>query len=371
MIESVRAATTIKLMGRESERESVWRNLFTEVINATFSVSKYQIGMTAAQGLLTGLLTILVVFLAARMILSGSGFSVGMLFAFMSYRQTLSDRVIALINQVIAFRYLSLHLDRIGDIVHAEADTFEGVMPLSETPKGGISAQNVSFQYGAADRFILEDVSLDILPGECVALTGNSGGGKTTFLKLLLGLYQPTKGRIELDGKPASPALWQAWRSHIGVVAQDDQLLSGTIADNIAFFDPQLDMLRIHEAAKAAHVHDDIIQMPMQYLSLVGDMGSSLSGGQRQRVLLARALYRRPSILFLDEGTANLDPETEIQIADLVDQLPITRIIVAHRPALVQRADTVYRVGNGEIQKLDARRSVDLKIAEEFGPKGL
>jgi len=135
----------------------------------------------------------------------------------------------------------------------------------------------------------------------------------------------------------------------VGVVAQDDRLLSGTIADNIAFFDPDLDMQRVYAAASAARVHEEIMRTPMQYLSLVGDMGSTLSGGQKQRVLLARALYRQPTVLFLDEGTANLDEATEEMIADLISSLPITRIVVAHRPALIRRADRVATVDGGKL----------------------
>ena len=352
MMESVRGATTIKLMGREAEREATWRNLYAEVTNTGFSVGKYQIGMSAAQGLITGLQTILIVYLAARIILSGDGFSVGMLFAFMSFRQTLTDRTLALINQIIQFRLLSLHLDRIGDIIHAPSDMEENTMSLSHDGPGAISVRDLSFRYGAADRLILENVSLDIEAGSFVALIGPSGGGKTTFLKILLGLYEPTEGEVSLDGRAATPELYRAWRANVGVVSQDDQLLSGTIADNIAFFDPDLDMELVQQAAVAAQVHEDIQRMPMQYLSLVGDMGSTLSGGQRQRVLLARALYRRPKLLFLDEGTANLDPETEAQIVDLVAQLPITRIVVAHRPALVEKASHVYSVHGGSIEKL-------------------
>ena len=167
----------------------------------------------------------------------------------------------------------------------------------------------------------------------------------------MLGLNRPTDGAIELDGYQASPERWRSWREFIGVVAQDDRLLSGTIADNIACFDPDLDMARVQQAAIAAQVHDDILRSPMQYLTLVGDMGSTLSGGQRQRVLLARALYRNPKLLFLDEGTANLDEANEELIADLIAQMPITRIVVAHRPALIRRAQHVYEVGNRKIVK--------------------
>jgi ATP-binding cassette subfamily B protein RaxB len=149
--------------------------------------------------------------------------------------------------------------------------------------------------------------------------------------------------------------LWRSWREHVGLVSQDDRLLSGTISDNIAFFDPELDMTRVQHAARRAQVHKDIERMPMQYRSLVGDMGSALSGGQRQRVLLARALYRNPRILILDEGTANLDAANETAIADVIEAMPITRIVIAHRPILVQRAHRTLHVEAGKVSEIKGR----------------
>lgn len=356
IMETVRAATTIKVMGREAERESSWRNLYANAINADVSVGKFQISLSFTQGLITGLQTVIVIYLGARTILAGDGFSVGMLFAFLSFRQTFTDRANALINQAIQFRFLNLHLDRLADIVTAEVETSPAAAPPRLDVRGAMSLSDIGFRYGAADRTILEGLNLTVQPGEFLAITGASGGGKTTLLKLMLGLRHPTAGTITLDGQTATPDLWRAWREQVGVVAQDDRLLSGTIADNIAFFDPDLDMVRVQQAAFAAQVHEDIVRMPMQYLSLVGDMGSTLSGGQKQRVLLARALYRQPRILILDEGTANLDVQTEEIIADLIAQLPITRIVVAHRPALLQRADRVLGVEGGKLTNASIER---------------
>jgi ATP-binding cassette, subfamily B, bacterial CvaB/MchF/RaxB len=348
LMESVRAATTVKLMGREAEREGTWRNLHAETTNVSISVGRFELSQRFCHNIITGLQTVIVIYIAARLVLDSRGFSVGMLFAFMSFRQTFTDRAMGLVNQIMEFRLLRLHLDRLADLVTTPAES-SAEAPAHIEIVGHIRLKDVSFRYGATDALVLESLNLEINPGDFIAITGASGSGKSTLLKMMLGLNRPSEGAIELDGYRATPERWRAWREFIGVVAQDDRLLSGTIADNIACFDPDLDMVRVQQAAVAAQVHEDILRSPMQYLTLVGDMGSTLSGGQRQRVLLARALYRNPKILFLDEGTANLDEQNEELIADLIAQMPITRIVVAHRPALIRRAKFVYEVGNRKI----------------------
>ena len=160
----------------------------------------------------------------------------------------------------------------------------------------------MSFRYAETEPFVLENVNLTSSPGEFVAITGPSGGGKTTLAKVMLGLLEPTGGEVVIDGTPLSTLGAQTYREHVAAVMQDDQLLSGSIADNICFFDPAFDMEWMIECARRAGIHDEIMAMPMTYNSLIGDMGSSLSGGQKQRVLLARALYRRPKILVPRRG---------------------------------------------------------------------
>jgi ATP-binding cassette subfamily B protein RaxB len=348
----------LKLLGREAVREGAWRNLHADTTNSSIGVGKFQIAQTFVQSAVTGLQTVFVIFVAGNLILSGKGFSVGMLFSFLAYRQTFTDRAMALVNQLLQFRFLRLHLDRLADIVTTEAEgAGEAAGPFEV--RGHMRLKQVSFRYGATDPLVLEDVDLDIEPGDYVAIQGASGSGKSTLLKLLLGLNQPSDGDIELDGQRATAERWRVWRNEVGVVAQDDRLLSGTIADNIAGFDPDLDMQRVVAAAMAAQVHADIMRAPMQYLTLVGDMGSTLSGGQRQRVLLARALYRKPKILILDEGTANLDEQNESLIADLIDQMSITRIVVAHRPALLRRAKRVFTVGGRKLVAVEERAAVE------------
>jgi ATP-binding cassette subfamily B protein RaxB len=209
---------------------------------------------------------------------------------------------------------------------------------------------------------------LRIAPGEFVAIAGASGGGKSTLIKILAGLYQPTEGEVLIDGQPLNRWNAQSLRSQIALVAQDDCLLQGTIAENISGFDEQTDMQLVRVCAELAQIRIDIERMPMGYESLVGDMGSTLSGGQKQRVLIARALYRRPRILILDEGTSHLDLENERAVNAALSQLAITRLVVAHRPETLRAAGRVVSLQGGVMlegdQCMTSKQENDYENAE-------
>ena len=185
--------------------------------------------------------------------------------------------------------------------------------------------------------------------GEFIAITGPSGAGKSTLLKVMAGLYAPSGGQIALDGMPFESWGPRAVRRSLGVVMQDDELLSGSIAENVAFFAEDIDIDRVWEAMRLAAVADEVQAMPMRAESMVGDMGSALSGGQKQRILMARALYRQPRILLLDEATSHLDTARERQISDAIANLKVTRIVVAHRPETIAAADQVYILQEGRL----------------------
>jgi ATP-binding cassette subfamily B protein RaxB len=219
---------------------------------------------------------------------------------------------------------------------------------------GQIELRDISFRYADTEPEVVSGASLTIEPGEFVAITGASGGGKTTLLKIMLGLLRPASGEVLIDGVQVDRVGVGIFRAQIGVVMQEDHLLTGSIAENITFFDPQIDVAWLRQCAAIAGIDAEIMAMPMNYNTLVGDLGTGLSGGQRQRLLLARALYRRPRILFMDEGTSHLDLAKEREVNAALRELQITRVIIAHRPETIAAADRVLRLEGGRVLDDDA-----------------
>lgn len=358
-MESLRAMRAIKLHGFEAERESGWRNRYAEVISATYKARMASLQLSFFEDLIFSFSFLITVFIGARAVID-QRLTVGMLLAFMSYRSSFTASATALVQQWQKWRLLSVHLERLSDIV---GEKKEAITPSSRRgPTGNppaIVARDLTFAYAADEGPVLDKVNFTIPAGAMVAIIGPSGAGKTTLLRLLLGLLTPQSGSLEVDGIPLGPTTMGDWRERIGAVMQDDYLLTGTLGDNICFFHPQPDQTAIEDVSRFALIHDDIARMPMAYASLVSDMGTGLSSGQRQRILLARAMYRDPDVLFLDEGTANLDEKTEQTLARRIAATPITRIAVSHRPALVAVSQIVLHVENGKVTQREQRGMPD------------
>ena len=341
-MESVYAIQTIKLFQRESERQGEWQNRLADAINTNIRISRWNIGYDTINRLLFGLENLLVIYFSATAVI-GNFITVGMLYAFMSYKNRFVESIDALIAKWIELKMLGLHLDRLSDIVFTKAEKIEqwSALPINggdsvQPLRGSIEVRNLTFRYGEAEAPAFRNLNFSIEAGETVAIVGPSGCGKSTLLKCLMGLLKPSEGEILIDGKPLTQL--PHYRSQIAGVMQDDQLMAGSIADNIACFEPQVDTQRLVQCAQMACIHSEIIKMPMQYNTLVGDMGVNLSGGQKQRIVLARALYRAPRILFMDEATSHLDLASESLVNDHIKQLAITRVLVAHRPETVESA---------------------------------
>jgi ATP-binding cassette, subfamily B, bacterial CvaB/MchF/RaxB len=343
-IETVRAVQSLKLLNRENERESQWLNRYAAYINSYVRLGRARISFKAMNDTIFGLENIITIYLAARLAVDNL-ITVGMIFAFVSYKLQFAERTALLIEKLVDLRILGLHLERLADIALTPLERgHDQDLSYMRPVRGAIELRNVCFRYAETEPLTLNDVNLCIAPGQFVTIMGPSGCGKTTLLKIMLGLLEPTSGEVLIDGVPLGKIGPRVYREQIGAVMQEDQMLSGSIADNICFFETTFDLQGMIECARIAGIHDDIMAMPMSYNSLIGDMGSSLSSGQKQRVLLARALYRRPKILFLDEGTAHLDTDKEKEINANLRQLNMTRVSVAHRPEITHGADIVLRL---------------------------
>ena len=362
-LETVRGVQSIKLFGRQEERRSRWLNLVVDAVNQDLVTQKLGLGFRSANGLVFGLEKIAIVWLGALLVLD-SAFSVGMLFAFMAYKDQFSARVAGLIDKMIELRMLNLQGERLADIVLTAPEEESPTLPV-DAIDASLEVRALSFRYSDTEPFVLLNCSFAVTPGESVAVVGPSGGGKTTLVKLMLGLLAPTDGKILAGGIDIHKLGIDRYRKLVGTVMQDDQLFAGSIGDNISFFDPSPDQGAIERFARLASVHDDIVAMPMGYNTLIGDMGAALSGGQKQRILLARALYKQPRILFLDEATSALDVQKERAVNEAIRSLNLTRIIIAHRPETIASAGRVIVLQGGKVTQ-DLKR---VPAASESQPR--
>ena len=348
-LETIRSLESIKLFSAEGLRLAQWANLVTRSQNHHVRTERIQALFRLSNSVFFGVERLFVIWCAARL-LALHAMSLGMLVSYVAYRELLAARAMSLLDRYVEAKTVEIHLDRLSDIALAEPEpegAGENVRINNELLE--IEFDDIWFRYSDDEPWILKGVSGSVIGRTTIAITGASGSGKSTLLRILQGLLKPTRGSITVNGTGIADAL-PSYRRLIASVNQGDDLLMGTIAENISFFDAPVDFDRVHSVARMAQIEVDIQGMPMGYNTVITDAGASLSGGQKQRLLLARALYKQPQILFLDEATSHLDTNTEELILGLVKQLPMTRIVVAHRPETIAACDQAVRLENGVLR---------------------
>jgi ATP-binding cassette subfamily B protein RaxB len=353
-LETLRAITPLKLFGRESERMARWMNIRRDAANQDIKSQKIEVTFRACNSVITSSMNLLLFYLGAQLIIDNE-LSVGMLTAFTIYAGTFISRVFSLIDAFVNVRMLSVHTERLADIVLEPAEAESEVYSAVDHLAPAITLRNVRFRYADGEPWILDGLDLHIPAGQSVALVGPSGCGKTTLCKIMLGILSPVEGDVLIDGIPIRQIGLKAYRQLVGTVMQDDDLLAGSLMDNISFYDVRANVDDVVRCAGMANIHEDIVRMPMGYQSLVGDMGSILSGGQKQRVLLARALYKNPKILAMDEATSHLDIDNERKVNEALSRLDLTRIMIAHRPETISVADRVIQIQDGKATEQRSR----------------
>ncbi|MCO6524018.1 MAG: peptidase domain-containing ABC transporter [Candidatus Schmidhempelia sp.] len=347
-METLYGMQTVKALGIANKRSMYWLNLNIDAANSNIKLTRFNMLIGGINSFLATIDEIIILWVGAILVIDNA-MTLGMFFAFNAYRGQFTERASSLIDLGISFKMLSLHNERLSDIAFTEAEEekaekrfIKANIPVS------IEIRNLSFQYDPVSLPVFEQLNLKIEAGSSVAIIGPSGVGKTTLLKVISGLLQPTKGEILVNGLEINKIGLNNYRQMIACVLQEDRLFSGSLFDNIAAFDQHIDHERVKKCAEHCNLDQEIMAMPMGYETLIGELGTGLSGGQKQRLLIARALYRRPNILFMDEATSHLDLDNESIINQSMRNLNITRIIIAHRPSTIASAERVILLPEGK-----------------------
>ncbi|WP_434030666.1 peptidase domain-containing ABC transporter [[Pseudomonas] boreopolis] len=363
LLEILHGIHSIKANGREAGQLARYNRRTADTARAAANVQRWTRTVEEAGQLILRLQRVVAIAISAALAMHGS-ITAGMLVAYITYATQFSERSTRLLDLLSDWRMLILHGNRLSDIVLGESENGGGDQ-VAAADRADFTVSGLRFRYSSDGPWVLDGIDFEIRTGECVAIKGPSGTGKSTLAKLMIGLLEPEEGEISLGGIPIGQMKRSELREKIACVLQDDQLFNGTVAENIAFFEPGFDREQVVAAAKMAQIHADIMAMPLRYETRVIDLGASLSGGQRQRMMLARALYRNPKVLLLDEASSHLDLENERLINDAIAGLEITRIIIAHRPETLAIADRILELRDGGIE--EAARGARSRVAPHRG----
>ncbi|HEY0080775.1 MAG TPA: peptidase domain-containing ABC transporter [Pyrinomonadaceae bacterium] len=356
MVEFVTGIGTVKATAAERRMRWNLEGLIVKSLNVQFRSALSGMWVISAANLLQTLNVIILFWYGARLVIAGD-LSVGQLVAFNLLVANVTRPIVNLVDLWREFQETNIAFERLNEVFDAKPEEESAGRSLIRLPRirGHIRFENVTFRYPTRpDKNALQNINLEIAPGQTVALVGRSGSGKTTFANMLLRLHQPNEGRIFVDGYDLRQVSLSSLRSQVGVVPQDVFLFSGTIRENIAFGDPDAPLEQVVGAAMLAGAHEFISELPYGYEAIIGERGQSLSGGQKQRIAIARALFKRPRILIFDEATSALDTESERAIQQNLDEIlkDRTTLIIAHRLSTVRNADLIIVMDRGTIREM-------------------
>lgn len=310
-METLYGIATVKIQGMVGIRGAHWLNMKIDAINSGIKLTRMDLLFGGINTFVTACDQIVILWLGAGLVIDNQ-MTIGMFVAFSSFRGQFSERVASLTSFLLQLRIMSLHNERIADIaLHEKEEKKPEIEIVADMGPISLETNGLSYRYDSQSAPIFSALSLSVAPGESVAITGASGAGKTTLMKVLCGLFEPDSGRVLINGIDIRQIGINNYHRMIACVMQDDRLFSGSIRENICGFAEEMDEEWMVECARASHIHDVIMNMPMGYETLIGELGEGLSGGQKQRIFIARALYRKPGILFMDEATSALDSESE------------------------------------------------------------
>lgn len=343
-METLYGIATVKIQGMVGIRGAHWLNMKIDAINSGIKLTKMDLLFGGINTFVTACDQIVILWLGAGLVIDNQ-MTIGMFVAFSSFRGQFSERVASLTSFLLQLRIMSLHNERIADIaLHEKEEKKPEIEIVAHMRPISLETNGLSYRYDSQSAPIFSALSLSVAPGESVAITGASGAGKTTLMKVLCGLFEPDSGRVLINGIDIRQIGINNYQRMIACVMQDDRLFSGSIRENICGFAEEMDEEWMVECARASHIHDVIMNMPMGYETLIGELGEGLSGGQKQRIFIARALYRKPGILFMDEATSALDSESEHFVNVAIKNMNITRVIIAHRETTLRTVDRVISI---------------------------
>jgi ABC-type bacteriocin/lantibiotic exporter with double-glycine peptidase domain len=347
-VEMLAGMESVKSMGAEHRMVTRWASLYVDTLNVSLDKGRLLAGFSTLVGSFSFLGPIALVLLGAKMVLDGE-LSLGSMLALAALGSGFLGPVNTLVSTAMQLQLLSGFMARIEDVLDSPTERRREAAGRGKSLTGNVELSRVSFRYDPKGALVVDDVSLTVKQGELIAIVGSSGSGKSTLARLIAGLYRPMSGRIAFDGVPLEQWDPPDLRSQLGMVTQDTRLFAATIRDNIAMLDPEVPLERVEAAARKAHIHEDVMAVPMGYDTLLADGGASLSGGQRQRIALARALLSEPTVMVLDEATSALDTVTERKVQLQLSALKCTRVVIAHRLSTVVDADRIVVLDRGKI----------------------